>query len=151
MSSDPQMGPAPRSRIFVAVDPRAEPRIKGVLRGHELTTAGNCEEARDFLQRDEFDLVVLGVNFDESQMFSLLGDIRSHARYRKVPILCVLEARGRYLSGPSREALDHAVKAAMANGFLDLENFSDDDRGNSRIRRIVDYLILINGDLQQQP
>ena len=46
------------------------------------------------------------MNFDESQMFSLLGDIRAHARYRKVPIL-----------------------------FLDLE----------RIRRVIDYLILIDG------
>jgi hypothetical protein len=36
----------------------------------------------------------------------------------------------------------------MANGFLNLMHFPDDDEGNARIRRIVDYLILINGDLQ---
>jgi hypothetical protein len=35
-----------------------------------------------------------------------------------------------------------------ANGFLDLLNFPDDEAGNARIRRIVDYLILIDGDLQ---
>jgi hypothetical protein len=35
-----------------------------------------------------------------------------------------------------------------ANGFLDLHRFPDDDNGNARIRRIVDYLILIDGDLQ---
>jgi hypothetical protein len=38
-----------------------------------------------------------------------------------------------------------------ANGFLNLENFSDDEKGNARLRRIVDYLILIDGDLQQLP
>lgn len=58
-------------------------------------------------------------------MFSLLGDIRAHAQYRKVPILCVLGARGRI--------------------------FPDDEKGNARVRRIVDYLILIDGDLQQLP
>ena len=35
-----------------------------------------------------------------------------------------------------------------ANGFLDLQHFADDDEGNARIARIVDYLILIDGDLQ---
>jgi hypothetical protein len=42
---------------------------------------------------------------------------------------------------------DHAVKAMTANGFLDLDHFADDAEGNARIRRIVDYLILIDGDL----
>ena len=43
----------------------------------------------------------------------------------------------------------HASDAAMrANGFLDLSHFPDDEEGNTRIRRIVDYLILIDGDLQ---
>ena len=35
-----------------------------------------------------------------------------------------------------------------ANGFLDLQHFGDDEEGNARIARIVDYLILIDGDLQ---
>lgn len=46
------------------------------------------------------------------------------------------------------EGIDHAVKAMMANGFLNLLNIADDEDGNARIRRIVDYLILIDGDLQ---
>ena len=53
------------------------------------------------------------------------------------------------LSDVAVEGLDHAVKAMTANGFLNLENIPDDEDGNARIRRIVDYLILIDGDLQQ--
>jgi hypothetical protein len=30
-------------------------------------------------------MIIVGVHFDESQMFMLLADIRAHARYRKVP------------------------------------------------------------------
>jgi hypothetical protein len=80
-------------------------------------------------------------------MFTLLGDIRGHGQYRKVPLLCVLGERGSLLSDVAVEGLDHAVKAMTANGFLDLKRFADDDKGNARIRRIVDYLILIDGDL----
>lgn len=61
--------------------------------------------------------------------------------------MCVLADRGR-LSEVAVEGLDHAVKAMTANGFLDLHRFADDDNGNSRIRRIIDCLILIDGDLQ---
>lgn len=93
-------------------------------------------------------MVIVGVHFDESQMFTLLADIRAHAKYRKVPILCVLGNRGRVLSEVAIEGLDHAVKAMMANGFLNLLHFGDDEEGNARIRRIVDHMILIDGDLQ---
>jgi hypothetical protein len=110
-----------------------------------LVFVNSCEEARSLLENEKFGLVVLGVHFDESQMFSLLGDIRAHSKYRKVPIL---GSWGRMLSELAIEGLDHAVKAMMANGFLNLLHFPDDDEGNARIRRIVDYLILIDGDLQ---
>lgn len=94
------------------------------------------DEAMSLLAEHRFGLVVVGVHFDESQMFTLLADIRAHAKYRKVPILCVLSSLGRTL------------KAMMANGFLNLLHFDDDEEGNARIRRIVDYMILIDGDLQ---
>jgi hypothetical protein len=139
---------APKTRILVAVVSDNEERIARVLEGHELTFVHTCDEARSLLEKEKFGLVVLSVHFDESQMFTLLADIRAHAKYRKVPILCVMGTWGRMLSEVAIEGLDHAVKAMMANGFLNLLHFPDDDEGNARIRRIVDYLILINGDLQ---
>jgi hypothetical protein len=35
----------------------------------------------------------------------------------------------------------------LANAFLWLARFPDDEPGNARIRRIADYLILIDGDM----
>lgn len=142
------MGPAPRTKILVAVGPDNRERLTRILEGHELVFVEHGAAARDCLESHRFGLVCLGVHFDESQMFSLLGDIRSHALYRKVPILCVLGSWGRMLSEVAVEGLDHAVKAMMANGFLNMLHFADDDEGNARIRRVVDYLILIDGDLQ---
>ena len=145
------MDAAPRTKVLLAVGVDKTARMERILSGHEVVKVETCEDARVLLEQEEFGLVILGVHFDESQMFSLLGDIRAHAAYRKVPILCVLGHKGRVLSDVAIEGLDHAVKAMTANGFLNLENIPDDDdgNGNARIRRIVDYLILIDGDLQQ--
>jgi len=119
-----------------------------MLEGHDLVIVRGRTEAMQHLEAENFGMVVLGVHFDESQMFNLLGDIRLHSKYRKVPVLVIL-MRERYpLSDVMVEALDHATKAMGANGFLDLDHFADDAEGNARIRRIIDYLILIDGDLQ---
>jgi hypothetical protein len=139
--------PPPRTRILLAVTGDMQDRMHRILVRHHLTSVNTSEEAMRALE-DRHGIVILGVHFDDSQMFSLLGDIRAHSAYRKVPILCVLGSRGRAITDIAVEGLDHAVKAMRANGFLDLDHFPDDTEGNSRICRIVDYLILIDGDLQ---
>jgi PleD family two-component response regulator len=142
------MGAAPRSKVLLAVSPGSGARLRRVLEGHDVTLVATRTEAWRLLERERFSMVIVGVHFDESQMFSLLADIRSHAKYRKVPVLCVLAERPQVLTDVAIEGLDHAVKAMMANGFLNLANIADDEQGNARIRRIIDYLILIDGDLQ---
>jgi hypothetical protein len=139
--------PPPRSNILIAATASVDERLGRILSRPDLTFAKTSQDVMSLLGRERYGMVILSVHFDESQMFSLLGDIRAHAKYRKVPIVCVLADRGR-LSDIAVEGLDHAVKAMTANGFLDLHRFPDDDNGNSRIRRIIDYLILIDGDLQ---
>lgn len=138
---------APRAKILLCVIREKVERLTRVLQGHELHFAYTREEAMRYLGSEGFGMVIVGVHFDESQMFNLLGDIRLHAKYRKVPILVVL-SQGRYaLSDVVVEAIDHAVKAMTANGFIDFGDFPDDEKGNGRLRRIVDHLILIDGDL----
>jgi PleD family two-component response regulator len=139
---------APRSKILLAVSPGGVARLRRVLEGHEVHLVSTRAAAWSLLEKDRFAMVILGVHFDESQMFALLADIRAHAMYRKVPVLCVLAAPSEHLSDIAIEGLDHAVKAMMANGFLNMANIPDDAEGNARVRRIVDYLILLDGDLQ---
>ena len=140
--------PPPPTNIMLAITPDLAPRFEAMLGRHRLTYVRSSEEAMRALE-GRFGLVILSVDFDESQMFSLLGDIRLHSAYRKVPILCVLGTNTRRpMSDVTVEGLDHAVKAMRANGFLDLHHFPDDQAGNARIARIVDFLIMIDGDLQ---
>lgn len=140
--------PPPRTNILVAATSDVLERLRRILARHELTVVESSAEALRRLDEDHFGMVIVSVHFDESQMFSLLGDIRTHSKYRKIPVLCMLGERGQVLTDIAIEGLDHAVKAMRANGFLDLQHFEDDEEGNARMCRIVDYLILINGDLQ---
>lgn len=135
------------TKIVIAATPAVRSRLERALAGHSLTFAQISADVMSLLANERYGMVIISMDFDESQMFALLGDIRSHSKYRKVPIVCVLAERGR-LSDVAIEGLDHAVKAMTANGFLDLYRFPDDDAGNARIRRIIDHLILIDGDLQ---
>ena len=139
--------PAP-SQILLAVAPDVVPRMTRILSGHHVTTVGSIAEAQEALaaSQQHFELIVLGVTFDESQMFELLAHVRSLERYKATPVLCVLGAASR-ITEVSVEAIDRAAKALLANAFLWLAKFPDDEQGNARIRRIADYLILIDGDM----
>ncbi len=121
-------------------------RLERILAGHRLTIPHSVEEAKLELERREFHMVILGVLFDESRMFELLRLVRTFDKNRLTPVACVLATESR-LSDVAIEGLDHAVKAMLANAFLNLNKFPDNEEGNARLRRIVDYLILIDGDM----
>ena len=130
--------------ILVAVE--GTDRLERILAGHQLTFAADVEEAKAKIQQREFAMVVLGVHFDESRMFELLRLVRTYKMNQLTPVVCMLTTSSR-LSDVAIEGLDHAVKAMLANAFLNLNKFRDDAAGNARVRRIIDYLILIDGDL----
>lgn len=137
-----------RTRVLVAVSDETLPRMERVLAGHDLVIARSSTAAEEALATQDFGLIVLGVNFDESRMFELLAHVRAQERHHVVPVLCVLGS-SRRLTPMAVEAIDRAAKAMLANAFLWLEKFRDDEAGNARIRRIADYLILIDGDMHQ--
>ena len=143
----PDGGTAPPlcdKRILVAVE--GVERLQRILVGHQLTLARDVEAAKAELQKAEFAMIILGVNFDESRMFELLRLVRTYRTNQLTPVVCMLTTETR-LSDVAIEGLDHAVKAMLANAFLNLNKFPDDEAGNGRVRRIIDYLILIDGDL----
>ena len=130
--------------LLVAVEDCA--RLERILAGHRLTIPHSVEEAKKELEARQFALVVLGVMFDESRMFELLRVVRTYEANKLTPVVCMLTGSSN-LSNVAIEGLDHAVKAMLANAFLNLNKFPDDREGNARVRRIIDYLILIDGDM----
>lgn len=122
-------------------------RLRRVLTGHDLVAAGTLGKAVELVEQQQFGMVIVDVDFDESQMFELLHHVRINRQDSAVPLVCVLGARR--MSKVLVEGLNYAVKAMAANAFLDLAKMPDDEAGNARVRRIIDYLILIDGDLHQ--
>ena len=64
-------------------------------------------------------MVILGVHFDESRMFEVLRLARTYKMNQLTPVVCMLTTKSR-LSDVAIEGLDHAVKAMLANAFLNL-------------------------------
>ncbi len=133
---------------MLAVAPAGVERFLRVLSGHDVMVVGTLSEALRNLEEEKFGMVIIGVHFDESQMFELLHHVRLNRHEPAVPTVCVHGESGT-LSNLVLQGLDHAVKAMMGNAFLDLRKMPDDKNGNARLRRIIDYLILIDGDLHQ--
>ena len=132
--------------ILLALTSQSRDRFARVLTGHRLTCPKDLGEAERLLTEREYAMIIIGVHFDESRMFEVLRLVRIEDKNRTTPVVCVLGHETR-LSEVAVEGLDHSVKAMLANAFLNLAHFPDDEQGNARIRRIIDYLILVDGDM----
>ena len=78
-----------------------------LLADHDVTTARTIAQVRSALQKGEYDLLVVGVAFDDSRMFDLVREIRGDARYDGLRIICVVPSR---ILAPACEALQaHAI------------------------------------------
>ena len=142
----PTQPPLRDREILLAVTEPVPERFTRVLEGHKLTFAKDCSDAERRLGEREYAMIILGVSFDESRMFEVLRLVGIRQPNRRTPVVCVLGERSG-LSDVLVEGLDHAVKAMLANAFLNREHFPEDQRGNDRVRRIIDYLILVDGDM----
>ena len=125
---------------MVAIVPEKVALWRRILEGHEpVFVLTHAEAMQRLAQEEDLQLVIIGVHFDESRMFTLLGDIRAHPKYRTVPVLVVL-APGQFKFSPiAVEGIDRAVTTLGAS-FLNLDQFADDAIGEASIRRIVDTL-----------
>ena len=94
-------------------------KIRDCLPGHDLTFVRTMYDAIRKLRHDGFQLIVIGLDFDESRMLELLQYVRSLAGYRDVPVVCV-HAEQMNLSEAVLKNIDVAVKALGGLGFLNL-------------------------------
>ena len=128
-----------RKRILVADTPESDRRMTEVLNGHELVCARTLSEAQRLLEQQAFDLVVVGVHFDDSRMFDLVRHIRGGGQ-TEPPVACMRSSR--FVSPAlSIEGLEIAARALACNLFVDLTNYADDARGNAEVRKLLEGLL----------
>lgn len=126
-------------KILVADVPQMDVRYTAALAGWEIAFVRTMSEARHALAAERYDLVAMGVYFDDSQMFDLLRAIRSDDTRGKVPIVCVRGRPG--FTAITGRTLEMTVKALAADEFIDLLHFSDDEAGNAALRASVERLL----------
>lgn len=107
------------TRVLVASVPETDENIRQCLPDHELVFVRTLQQAMSALRHDGFQLVVIGLEFDESRMLELLQHIRSLAHYKEVPVVCV-HADNLNLSEAVMRNIDVAVQALGGIAFLNL-------------------------------
>src|SRR5437868_7261277 len=111
------------AKVLVADIPEADEQIRECLPGHELHFVRTFGEAVRELRKDGYQLVIIGMHFDESRMFELLRYVRGLRQYNDVPVMCV-QCRDVMLSEAVLKNMDDAVKALGGTAFIDLRDHS---------------------------
>ena len=108
-----------KTNVLVAVVPDMDEKLRECLPEHHLTFVRSMLDAVSALRHDGFQLIVIGLDFDESRMLELLQYVRSLPKYQDVPVICVHGAHMN-LSEAVMKNIDVAVKALGGLAFLNL-------------------------------
>jgi CheY-like chemotaxis protein len=120
-------------RVLACTVPAAEPRLKAVLPEGRLQIAFTSAEALDALKQEAFDLLILGMRFDESRALEFLQ--RIHADPALGPLPPIVGIRG--AATPVVIAPQHFDLPMWAMGACDVIDFyavPDNEAGNRHIR-----------------
>ena len=112
-----------QAKVLVADIPEADETIRECLPGHDLHFVRTLGQAVRELRRDGYQLVVIGMHFDDSRMFELLQYVRSLPQHKDVPVICV-QCKEVMLSEAVLKNMEDAVKALGGTAFVDLRDGS---------------------------
>jgi hypothetical protein len=129
------------ARILCAVAPDTEERVRQILTGHDLHFVSDLAAAAAGLENNGIKLIFVGARFDDSRMFDLLDYIRKDAQHRKIPIVAAVVG-ATTMSEETVSGLAHTTKIFGASLFINLNDFADEETENTRLRLIVDALLL---------
>ena len=131
-----------RCHILVASIPNANDGMSVVLSPHRITFVTTLAAALAALASDSFDLIMIGVYFDESRMFELLNGVRRSNGHALTPVICFRTVA--MPDGPgsfSAESVATACQAAGASAFFDLVGTPDGDDGQARISALIEQVL----------
>jgi DNA-binding response OmpR family regulator len=127
-------------KILVADTPEADRRLSAILSGYDVVSVRTLEQAERAVDATRFDMVLVGVHFDESRMFDFLRHLQAKGTHGACPVACTRSYR--FVSPAiSVEGLEIAVRALGCKLFLDLTKYPDDAQGNAAVRQLLDALL----------
>lgn len=123
--------------ILIAEVRAAHKILAACLPGDHLRCVESLAEAKTALLANDFDMVVVGVRFDESRTFWLLNYLRSYERYKGVPVVCV-RVLPCALPRAIRASVGEALKAIGVVDLLEIDG-TDHETVCRRLREIADH------------
>lgn len=132
------------AKVLVADIPEADEKIRECLPGHDLHFVRTLGQAVRELCKDGYQLIVIGMHFDESRMFELLRYVRTLPHHNDVPVICV-QVEEMMLSEAVLKNMEDAVKALGGTAFVDLRN------GTHAFRPHCDFLNRVAAQAAQRP
>jgi hypothetical protein len=129
------------SRVIVAATAESQPRIRAILPECDLCFVDTERELHRALARGRCDMLIVGAHFQESGAVAAIEQVL--LRDETIPVVCI-RARpfATPLGQPAVDALRIATRALGASNFIDLLEYPDDERGNARVRRMLERLLL---------
>ena len=88
-----------KPRILIASKRHAYTRLFAILPDYELSFVSTFDELQYILEHGQFQLIMIGVDFDESRMFDALHYVRADKTRDSVPILCFRPKTKRFTFG----------------------------------------------------
>ena len=125
------------ARILIADTPGGAVAIERILSGHECTVVSTLKAAETELKTQTFDLIVAGLQFDESQMFELIREVRKNESYSDKPIIC-FSSVATPISLLMHESLELTTIALGAWIYLAEHSYHGYENPDAEIRKIIE-------------
>ena len=126
------------ARILIAATPDDVATMEHILgQQHEYIVASTVSEALAKLEEHGFDLIMIGVHFDQSRMFDLLSQVRGSSKNVDKPVIC-FSTRDTPLTRTMHESIDAASKALGAWIYMDQQEYSVSKDPDAEMRRIIE-------------
>lgn len=140
------------ARILIAATISDVVEMKRVLRNrHEFVGAHSMSEALAAIMESNFDLILIGVHFDESRMFDLLRKLNNGTAVQNTPVICFC-TNDTALTRAAHESIDVATKALGAWMYLDRKKIGDATGRDEGLRRIIERCLTdeVRKDIQAE-
>jgi CheY-like chemotaxis protein len=109
-----------------------EPRLQAALPDAELRIVLTVGDALAALRAERFDLLLIGMKFDESRGLELLRRIQSDPSLPQPPLAGIRGAKVAAWVAP--EMFDIPMRAMGARDVIDFGAIPNDERGNEEVR-----------------
>jgi hypothetical protein len=120
-------------RVLVCTVPGAEPRLRAVLPDAELHFVYKSADALAKLREGPFDLLIVGIRFDECRALELPSRMALDPALPKPPMVGIRGAKMAMRVSP--EVFDTPMHAMGAVDIIDFSDIPNDEAGNAAVRQ----------------